>query len=77
MPSCSECCKSLESNQEQVTTESGITFHRSCLEQVLHGKPKSTNQVCEENFTTFDTLLRNKTKLRCTGKAFFAFHFHN
>jgi hypothetical protein len=69
MPSCSVCCKSFENNQEQVTTESGIKFHRTCLEQVLHGKPKSTYQVREENFTTFDTLLRNKTQLRCTEKS--------
>jgi hypothetical protein len=65
MSSCSSCGKPFEKNQERVTTDSDLEFHRACLEKLLGSKSTTSNQVCEKMFILINALTRIKTKWEC------------
>jgi len=46
MESCCSCDKPLKKNDNKMTTDSGLVFHRACLENILNAKHKTDNQVC-------------------------------
>ncbi|CAF3863353.1 unnamed protein product [Adineta steineri] len=47
MSSCSSCNKPLTGKGEEVTTASGVMFHRTCLEQLLQSKPTTTDEFVD------------------------------
>jgi hypothetical protein len=67
MSSCSSCNKPFEQNQEKVTTDNGVKFHRDCLEKLLHSKSTTSNQVCEKMLILITALTRIETKSECVG----------
>jgi hypothetical protein len=62
MSACSICRKPLDDNEDEVNTDSGITFHRTCLQELLTAKPKTDHQVCMEKLTFFYECTTSGTK---------------
>lgn len=59
MESCSSCGKSLWKNDDKVTTDSGVKFHRACLEQLLNPKHKTKEEVCDKSASLLAVSLKN------------------